>query len=164
MTEPKQQDTRIYDPPPQEPGIGFPLSEEEAYAQYKYLRWIGTEGRPVCPRCQSEDAYVFRTRRLYRCRACAKQYSVTSGTVFAGRKLSFLQIHAALDYCLEKDGGMDPNSLNAMELKRILGVEYKSAYVLLKKIDEILGKGEFLTAMPSERWKGYWQKHEGRTQ
>ena len=45
------------------------------------------EASPVCPHCGCCAAYEFRTRRLFKCKGCDKQFSVTSGTTFHGRKL-----------------------------------------------------------------------------
>ena len=45
------------------------------------LRW--PDG-PVCPRCGTLDEkhYYLKTRRLWKCRACKKQFSVKVGTIF----------------------------------------------------------------------------------
>ena len=45
------------------------------------LRW--PDG-PVCPRCGVVDPkhYYLKTRRLWKCRACKKQFSVKVGTIF----------------------------------------------------------------------------------
>ena len=45
------------------------------------LRW--PDG-PVCPRCGLIDPkhYYLKTRRLWKCRACKKQFSVKVGTIF----------------------------------------------------------------------------------
>lgn len=65
------------------------MSEEEAYALFRELRWQDTGGSPVCPRCEYDEAYSIKTRRKFKCKACHHQFSVTSGTIFASRKLSF---------------------------------------------------------------------------
>ena len=46
-----------------------------------------TDGEPVCPPCGCLACYVYRTRRLFKCKACGNQFTVTSGTIFASRKL-----------------------------------------------------------------------------
>jgi transposase-like protein len=43
------------------------------------LRW---PGGPVCPRCGGKDHSYLRTRRLWKCKACKKQFSVKVGTFF----------------------------------------------------------------------------------
>ncbi len=45
------------------------------------LRW---PGGPVCPRCGGRHHSYLRTRRLWKCKACKKQFSVKVGTIFEG--------------------------------------------------------------------------------
>ena len=33
------------------------------------IRWPTTDGKPVCPRCGSVEAYEFKTRRIFKCKA-----------------------------------------------------------------------------------------------
>jgi transposase-like protein len=55
--------------------------------EVKLIRWSDTRGEPVCPRCKCAAVYAFTTRKLWKCKACSYQFSVTSGTIFASRKL-----------------------------------------------------------------------------
>lgn len=43
------------------------------------LRW--PKG-PHCPRCEANGLSYLKTRRVWKCKACAKQFSVKVGTVF----------------------------------------------------------------------------------
>lgn len=63
---------------------------EEA-ATFCKLRWQQTNGQPACPKCGSHDAYKVSTRHKFECRdkSCRHQFSPTSGTIFASRKLAF---------------------------------------------------------------------------
>jgi transposase-like protein len=65
------------------------LPEETAYKIFCRMRWPETDGSPVCPKCSCPVAYVYHCRRLFKCKGCHRQFSVTSGTLFASRKLSF---------------------------------------------------------------------------
>ncbi|MBB4627883.1 hypothetical protein SAMN04244581_01949 [Paracoccus denitrificans] len=38
------------------------------------------------------DVYDLTTRRRFKCAACHRQFSVTSGTILASRKLSFVDL------------------------------------------------------------------------
>ena len=60
--------------------------ERAAYRRFCALRWPETDGRPVCPACGCLDVYDLRTRQRFKCAACHRQFSVTSGTIFASRK------------------------------------------------------------------------------
>ena len=44
------------------------------------IRWPG--GHITCPRCQCDDIAPIKSRRVFRCRGCQKQFSVKVGTVF----------------------------------------------------------------------------------
>src|SRR5207253_4103806 len=74
-------------------------TEADAYAYMEKLRW--PDG-PVCPHCRSMERHYFlkprggtratRTgspteRRVWKCKACRKQFSVITGTVFHGTKV-----------------------------------------------------------------------------
>jgi hypothetical protein len=64
----------------------FRTSDEEAKAMFKRVRWADTDGQPVCPCCGGLDAYECRRpsgNLRFRCRACKKDSSITSGTLFA---------------------------------------------------------------------------------
>ncbi|TCS05287.1 IS1595 family transposase [Rhizobium sp. BK418] len=64
-----------------------------------------------------------------------REFSVTSGTVFHSRKLSFKKLLMAIWEEVTAVKG-----LAALHLTRKLGVEYKTAWVLLAKIREAIGK------------------------
>ena len=43
-------------------------------------------GEPVCPRCGCVATYTYAIRKLFKCKGCNHQFSVTSGTIFASRQ------------------------------------------------------------------------------
>ena len=73
------------------------LSEDDAYGLFIDFRWAYNGGNPYCPRCGCLEPYSVRRRR-FRCSEpeCRAEFSVTSGTVFANRKLSFKKIIMAI--------------------------------------------------------------------
>jgi transposase-like protein len=72
------------------------LSDEEAHAKFVAIRFLENSGAPFCPRCGCVDVYTIPTRRTWQCKACKKQFSVTSGTIFASRKLPIRDYLAAI--------------------------------------------------------------------
>ena len=53
---------------------------------FRRIRWADTDGEPVCPHCGGVDAYDCRRLKgapRFRCRACVKDFTITSGTLFA---------------------------------------------------------------------------------
>ncbi len=107
--------------------------EDKAYSTFRKLRWPATDGAPVCPHCGGLDAYEITTRRRFKCSACGKQFSVTSGTILASRKLSFVDLLAAL--CIIANAA---KGISALQLARDLDVQHKTAFVLAHKIREAL--------------------------
>jgi transposase-like protein len=97
------------------------------------LRWPETGGRPVCPACGCIDVYDLATRQRFKCAACHRQFSVTSGTVFASRKLSFVDLLAAVCLVVNASKG-----LSAVQLSRDLDVQHKTAFVLMHKLREAM--------------------------
>lgn len=113
----------------------FGMGEDGAYQTFRKLRWPQTEGAPVCPRCGCLEAYEITTRRRFECRAkeCRHQFSVTSGTIFASRKLPFVDMLAAIAIVLNGAKGV-----SALQLARDLGHQHKSMWVMVHKIREAL--------------------------
>lgn len=110
------------------------MSDDEARSAFKAGRWASTDGEPVCPQCGCMDHYDLATRQVYKCKGCAKQYSITSGTIFHGRKLQLRDILAAIAIFINRAKGY-----SALQLSRDLSVDYKTAFVLLHKVREAIG-------------------------
>jgi len=66
--------------------------EAKAYEVFKRMRWTDTNGQPVCPVCGCLDSKTIKNRPTFRCVGCSKQYSVTSGTIFASRKMAYVDL------------------------------------------------------------------------
>jgi transposase-like protein len=90
------------------------------------LRW---PGGPVCPRCGSPDHSYISTRRLWKCKACKRQFSVKVGTIFEGSPLGLEKWLPAVWVAANAEGG-----LSSRELARALGVTQKSAWFMLQRI------------------------------
>jgi transposase-like protein len=115
--------------------------EAEAYRLIESIRW--PDG-PVCPHCGTVDhAYVLEPRkgqrttrkgtishrRIWKCGACRKQFSVLVGTIFEDSKVPLskwlLTIHLL---CAGKNG------VSAHELHRQLGVTYRTAWFMAHRV------------------------------
>lgn len=107
------------------------MSEDEARTAFRKIRWTETDGDPICPECGCTDHYDLKTRQVFKCKGCTKQYSITSGTIFASRKMPVRDILAAIAIFINGAKGY-----SALQLSRDLGVDYKTAFVLLHKVRE----------------------------
>ncbi|WP_374379355.1 IS1595 family transposase [Dongia sp.] len=108
------------------------MQERTAYNWFLKARW--GEGKPACPECGRPNAYNM-TRQRFRCSDvhCRRDFTATSGTVFASRKLSFKKILLALLLSANSVKGKA-----ALQLSREIDISYKSAWVLLMKIREAI--------------------------
>ncbi|MDD9739767.1 IS1595 family transposase [Marinovum sp. SP66] len=109
------------------------MSDDEARAAFRALRWTETEGEPICPECGCVEHYDLKTRPVWKCKGCGKQFSVTSGTIFHSRKLAVRDILAAIAVFINGAKGY-----SALQLSRDLAVDYKTAFVLLHKVREAI--------------------------
>lgn len=116
----------------------FRMSDKEAEVAFCKARWPETDGAPVCPHCGSLDAYDCRRANgapRFRCRGCRKDFSVTSGTLFASHKLPLRMYLAAIAiFCNEVKGK------SMLALSRDLGLSYKAAFVLAHKLREAMAE------------------------
>jgi transposase-like protein len=111
------------------------LSEQGAFEAFKAIRWAATNGEPTCPRCGCMAVYTYSARRIFKCKGCNAQFSVTTDTIFASRKLPLRDILAAIAIFVNGAKGH-----SALQLSRDLDVQYKTAFVLSHKIREALSK------------------------
>ena len=96
-----------------------------------------------CPRCESERVSRRKDRHQFQCKSCRYDFSVTSGTIFHDSHLPLWKWFVAVYLIVESKKGVSAN-----QLKRTLGVSYKTAWYLahrirdaLKEVDAQLLKG-----------------------
>ncbi|MDQ3675521.1 MAG: IS1595 family transposase [Actinomycetota bacterium] len=117
-------------------------TEADAYKFLEDLRWGDT---PVCPHCGSAEKMYFLTptngstrptrtgsasqRRVWKCAACRKQFSVLTGTIFHGTKIPVRTwIFVVFEMCASKNG------VAAREIQRKYGLTGKSAWHMLHRV------------------------------
>ncbi len=89
----------------------------------------------VCPACSCAQSSSFRREgRLYhQCSGCRHQCSVISGTIFKATKLPLTRWFLAMHLLTQSK-----NNVAALELKRHLGVCYKTAWLIKHKLMEVM--------------------------
>jgi transposase-like protein len=112
------------------------MTKTEAETVFRKLRWSETNGEPVCPHCGSPVCYECRRPNgspRWRCKACAGDFTITSGTLFAFHKMPLQAYLAAIAiFCNEVKGK------SMLALSRDLGTQYKTAFVLAHKMREAM--------------------------
>lgn len=103
--------------------------DEDACREYlERLRW--PDG-VTCPRCESGSISRIETRDQFDCNSCRYRFSVTAGTIFHDSHLPLWKWFVAIYLICESKKGISAN-----QLKRTLGVSYKTAWYLCHRIRE----------------------------
>ncbi len=100
------------------------------------LRW---PSGPVCPECGCMEYSYLKTRRLWKCKACKKQYSVKVGTIFEDSALPLTKWLPAIWLVANSKNG-----ISSHELGRSLKVTQKSAWFMLHRIRLAMKTGSLL--------------------
>ena len=109
------------------------MTDADAAEAFKQIRWHATNGEPNCPRCGCLGVYGYKSRALFKCKGCNHQFSLTSGTIFASRKMPIRTILLAIAIFVNGAKGH-----SALQLSRDLDCQYKTAFVLQHKLREAL--------------------------
>lgn len=91
------------------------------------LRW--REGNPVCPHCEGLEHSYLSTRKIWKCRACKKQFSVKYNTIFEDSPLGLDKWLTAIWMIANCKNGV-----SSYEIHRALGITQKSAWFMLHRI------------------------------
>jgi transposase-like protein len=100
----------------------YRMSDEQAFEAFAAIRFAENGGAAFCPDCGCAEPYFLAARRKWKCRACGKQFSATSGTIFASRKMAFVDLLAAVCIFVNAAKGV-----SALQLSRDLSCQYKTA-------------------------------------
>jgi hypothetical protein len=131
-------------------------TEADAYLFLEEMRW---GDRPVCPHCGNVERCYYlepkcetgrktRTgaasqRRVWKCGACRKQFSVLTGTIFHGTKIGIRKwVFVLFEMMASKNG------VSAREIERKYNLTAKSAWFMTQRIREAM-KREPLAGMLS---------------
>ncbi len=95
------------------------------------LRW--PNGLVSCPRCGSERHAFIKSRRIWECYGCKKQFSLKVGTIFEDSPLGLDKWMCA--YWLLTNS---KNGISSCELARSIGITQKSAWHMLHRIRKTL--------------------------
>lgn len=113
------------------------FSDPDRAFQYAVeLRW--PDGHVTCPRCGAEKHSFIKTRRIWFCNPCKKQFTLKVGTIFEDSALPLDKwMTAVWMICNCKNG------ISSHELARSLGITQKSAWFMLHRIREALKNNSF---------------------
>lgn len=113
------------------------ISERQAYEYLEGRLW---GGRPVCPRCSASRSSAVRSSAcrvgVHKCLSCRKPFSVKAGTMFENTHVALPAWFDALALVYSS-----ATPLTVRSLKSAIGVSHVTAHLMLRKINEVKGKG-----------------------
>src|SRR5688572_10161418 len=103
-------------------------------AYLERLRW---PNGVCCPKCGDTSVSEIRDRAQWDCNACRYQFSVTAGTIMHDSHLPLRKWFLAIYLMCESKKG-----ISALQLKRTIGVAYKTAWYHCHRIREAMGNDQ----------------------
>lgn len=108
--------------------VQYFADEDIALAFVANLRW--PDGKQVCPKCGSIDEHYFlKTRRIWKCKDCQKQFSIKLGTIFEDSPIPLSKWMPAMWMLVNCKNG-----ISSYELARAIGVTQKTAWFMFHRI------------------------------
>src|SRR3954454_20749427 len=114
--------------------------EDKAREALEAVRW---PNGPYCPHCGNSDSEKIgkvegKSHRpgLYYCHECKGQFTVTVGTVFERSKIPLTKWWLATHLM-----GSSKKGMSALQLSRLLGVTYKTAWFVTHRVREAMKPG-----------------------
>ena len=84
----------------------------------------------VCPQCRHSEAWYLPKRKLFDCKSCRFQTSLTAGTIFHGTKIPLVKWYWLLYHM-----AMDKVGVSIAEMQRILEIgQYRTAWLMAHKV------------------------------
>ena len=104
---------------------------QRAFDAAVHFRWPG--GNVTCPRCGKAKHSFIKTRRIWFCYGCKKQFTVKVGTIFEDSPLGLDKWMVALWMLANCKNG-----ISSYELGKALGIRQNSAWFMLHRIREAM--------------------------
>ncbi|MEW5717714.1 MAG: IS1595 family transposase [Chloroflexota bacterium] len=99
------------------------------------LRW---QDGVTCPHCQNTKVSYIKTRRVWQCLVCKKQFSVKVGTIFEDSAIALEKWLPAVWMIVNAKNG-----ISSYEMGRALGVTQKTAWFMNHRIRLAMQDGSF---------------------
>ena len=110
-------------------------TDDECREALENIRW---PNGVHCTRCGCVEVLELEKQNRWECRGCGYQFSVMSGTVMHDSHLSLRKWFIAIYLMCESKKGISAN-----QMKRTLGISYKTAWYLCHRIRQAMGNEPF---------------------
>ncbi|MGH9722441.1 MAG: IS1595 family transposase [Bryobacteraceae bacterium] len=107
--------------------IKYYADPDNALRYLMSLRW--PDGIVICPYCDSRPCMFLKTRRIFKCKACRKQFSIKVGSIFEDSPISLEKWLAAIWLLANCKNGV-----SSYEISRDIKVTQKSTWFMLHRI------------------------------
>jgi transposase-like protein len=102
-------------------------SEDVCIDTVANLRW--PDGIPRCPKCAGTEHYYLKTQKRWKCKKCARQFSVKVGTIFEDSPIPLDKWLTALWMLVNCKNGV-----SSYEIASDIGITQKSAWFVLQRL------------------------------
>jgi len=109
---------------------------DRAFEYAKRLRW--PDGNVVCPRCSAAKNSFIKTRKLWFCYACKKQFTIKVKTIMEDSPITLDKWMTAFWLLANAKNG-----ISSHELGRALGVTQTTAWFMLQRVREVMKGRKF---------------------
>ncbi len=117
-------------------------TEEDCINHLAKTRWGDT---PVCPHCENMGAYFIKTRKIYKCSSCRKQFTVRVGTIFEDSRIPLQKWFLAIYILTSMKKG-----ISSIQMAKYLGITQKSAWFMLHRIRYAVNSEQFKAPLTGE--------------
>lgn len=111
-------------------------TEDDCFQYLKKIRW---QDGYSCPKCGHNEAYFIEKRKLFQCKNCRHQTTVTVNTIFHRTHVPLKKWFWAIFLV-----GTDKRGCSAKRLEKLIGVHYTTAWLMIHKIRKAMGKRDSL--------------------
>ncbi|HLK14676.1 MAG TPA: IS1595 family transposase [Fimbriimonadaceae bacterium] len=116
--------------------VQYFADEEVCIRTLSAMRW--PDGVIPCPNCGKSDHYWLATQKRWKCKACAKQFSVKVGTIMEDSPIKLSKWLCAMWLITNAKNG-----ISSYEVHRSLGITQKTAWFMLHRIRLAMKQGSF---------------------
>lgn len=116
-------------------------TESQCEAVLEKSRWPKGFG---CPKCETREHSSYRRGRVkvFQCRACRTQTTLTEGTIFHSTKLPLTRWFQAMYFLSQTK-----NNVSILELRRLAGLSYPAAWRMKHKLMQVMYERETTTRL-----------------
>jgi transposase-like protein len=131
IVSPMEAKSTFPEPKTLQEAIVYFADPDRAFEFAKKLRW--PDGNVVCPRCDAAKNSFIKTRRLWFCYACKRQFTIKVKTIMEDSPIGLDKWMTAFWLLANAKNG-----ISSHELGRALGVTQTTAWFMLQRVREVM--------------------------